>query len=76
MSTIVFAPQLKELILEKVPSAPESVTAADLHRRHFSKTHLSSIKNALTMLHKFRAVERSIDQMGNWREYRYWRARQ
>jgi len=73
-ATIVFAPQLAELIEERLPATEAgAMTCSDL-QPFFPDKRGSEIRRALARLYSARIVNREYFSAGNVRTWRYWRA--
>jgi hypothetical protein len=75
-ATIVYAPQFKDRLLEKLPYGKDGALTATQIREQLFPDHISSdIRIALQVLRKFRAVDcqwtKRLDGMG--REMYWWR---
>ena len=75
-ATIVFAPQLADQIMDKLPATKAgAMTTADL-KPLFKDKRGCEIRRALARLYAARIVNREYFSTGNVRTWRYWRSEQ
>lgn len=73
-ATIVYAPQFKDLLLEKLPATrAEALTVLQIQATHFPDHVRSDIDGALKVLRKWRAVDRYLARTGFTQEAHWWR---
>jgi len=72
-ATIIFSPQLADLLLEKLPAVKPGLTGKELHPS-FPTIDRTTVWRTLARLYKHRIVGRCLVPRGKGRsEYAYWR---
>jgi len=74
-ATIIFAPQIADMILDRLPATEAgAMTCGDL-QPFFPDKRGSELRRALARLYAARIVNREYFSAGNVRTWRYWRSK-